>query len=453
MAKKKHKNATSVICVPASGLDNAGLTAAQVKWAQTNKFNGELGALLPLPGDDGALDGFLFGMGGDDERPVLATGLASIAMQPGHYALRGQFSDPTQAALGFALGAYRFNRYKAPADAIELEDCAGADLAEVTRLRDAAFLARDLINTPANDLGPNVFEAAVRVFAKQRKMNVRSIVGEDLIKENFPMIHAVGRASSEAPRLLDLTWGKKSAPKVTLVGKGVTFDTGGLDIKSAAGMVLMKKDMGGAANILGLAHAIVDAGLNVQLRVLLPIVENAISGNAFRPGDVLPSRNGMSVEIGNTDAEGRLILADALALADEDSPELIIDMATLTGAARVGMGPELPPLYATDDELARQLQAVSMQVGDPLWHLPLWAPYAKLLASNIADVSHIASGGHGGSITAALFLQKFVKNAANWVHLDIYGWAPAARAGQPMGGADQGLRATYALLKQKYGAK
>jgi leucyl aminopeptidase len=264
------------------------------------------------------------------------------------------------------------------------------------------------------------------------------------------MIHAVGRASAQAPRLVDLSWGNARDPKVTLVGKGVTFDTGGLDIKPASGMLLMKKDMGGAANVLGLAHAIVSAKLRVRLRVLIPIVENSIAGAAFRPGDVLKSRKGVTVEIGNTDAEGRLILADALALADEEHPELLLDMATLTGAARVALGPDLPPLYSTDDGLARDLMQAGATTDDPLWQMPLWHPYDAMMSSKIADVNNAGSGGFAGSMTAALFLRRFVANAGAWVHLDIFGWVPEARPGRPLGGADQGIRAVYGVLKQRY---
>jgi leucyl aminopeptidase len=265
------------------------------------------------------------------------------------------------------------------------------------------------------------------------------------------MIHAVGRASAQAPRLLDLTWGDESHPKVTLVGKGVTFDTGGLDIKSAAGMLMMKKDMGGAANILGLAHAVVSAKLPVRLRVLLPVVENAISGNAFRPGDVLHSRRGLTVEIGNTDAEGRLILADALALADEESPELIVDMATLTGAARVALGPELPPLYSTDDALASAIIAAGLSVEDPFWHMPLWSAYDGQLSSKIADINNTGAGGYAGSVIAALFLRRFVSKAKAWVHLDILAWAPEARPGRPIGATDQGIRALFTVIRERFG--
>jgi len=261
----------------------------------------------------------------------------------------------------------------------------------------------------------------------------------------------VGRASAEPPRLIDLTWGQASHPRLTLVGKGVTFDTGGLNIKPGSSMALMKKDMGGAANVLGLAHAIIDGRLKVRLRVLLPIVENAISGASFRPGDVLQSRKGLTVEIGNTDAEGRLILADALALADEEKPDLIIDMATLTGAARVALGPELAPLYARDEALGRKIVDAGLAVDDPVWPMPLWKGYEKMLSSRIADVNHITSAPFAGSVTAALFLQKFIDPGTDWVHLDIFGWAPEARAGRPFGGTDQGVRSLYAVLAEKYG--
>jgi leucyl aminopeptidase len=437
-------------CVAADAPLPKTLSKAQRNWAAANGFAGQRGRLLALPAADGAVAGYLFGLGGAADRSRLVTGLAAAALEPGDYRLAGDFGDPTRAALGFRLGAYRFDRYRQGKAAPTLVLPEKADAAEVDRLVEAAFLARDLINTPANDLGPDAFEAAIRAFATRHRMTVRSIVGDDLLAQNFPMIHAVGRAGPAAPRLLDLGWGRKSDPKITLVGKGVTFDTGGLDIKPPAGMALMKKDMGGAANILGLAHAIVDAKLKVRLRVLIPVVENSISATAFRPGDVLPSRSGQTVEIGNTDAEGRLILGDALSLADEESPALILDMATLTGAARTALGPDLPPLYTTDDALARDLMAAGFESDDPLWPMPLWAPYEAMLSSRIADVSHISSGSFAGSVTAALFLKRFVRQAGAWVHLDIFAWAPEPRPGRPFGGTDQGIRAAYGVLKQRY---
>jgi leucyl aminopeptidase len=436
--------------VEEGALGAAGLTRPQAQWAAANGFNGRLGMLLPIPAETGGLEGYLFGVGPKATRPVFAAGLAAAALEPGRYRLQGALGDPTYAALGFRLGAYRFDRYKSGRTAPELVLPRNADAAEVERQAHAAFLARDLINTPPNDLGPDAFDKEIRAFARRHKMKLRAIVGDDLLQQNFPMIHAVGRASSQAPRLLDLTWGRASDPKVTLVGKGVTFDTGGLDIKPSAGMLLMKKDMGGAANVLGLAHTIIDAGLKVRLRVLIAVVENSIAGAAFRPGDILPSRSGQTVEIGNTDAEGRLVLGDALTLGDEESPELMLDMATLTGAARTALGPELPPLYSTDDRLADALMKSGLLADDPLWRMPLWAPYDKLMESRIADVNNAGSTPFAGSITAAMFLKRFVKQAKAWVHLDIYGWAPEARPGRSLGGTDQGIRAAYGVLKQRY---
>ncbi|WP_375450132.1 M17 family metallopeptidase [uncultured Devosia sp.] len=445
-------NPTPLIFVEEDDLAAAGLAATQVAWAVANGFSGQRGRLLAMPDQTGAIAAYLFGTGTPAERPALVAGLAGAHLAAGHYQLDGAYGDPTLAAIGFHLGAYRFTRYRTGKAAPTLAAPAGADSAEIARQTTAACLARDLINTAANDLGPEAFEREIRAFAAARQMDVRATVGDDLLAANFPMIHAVGRASAEAPRLLDLSWGRLDDPKVTLVGKGVTFDTGGLDIKTAAGMLLMKKDMGGAANVLGLASAIVDACLRVRLRVLIPVVENAIAGSAFRPGDVLPSRKGLTVEIGNTDAEGRLILADALALADEESPVILLDMATLTGAARVALGPDLPPLYCTDDALATDLMTAGLAADDPLWQLPLWSPYDAMLASKIADVNNAGTGGFAGSITAALFLRRFVGNAKAWVHLDIMAWASEARAGRPMGATDQGIRSVYGVLKHRFPA-
>ena len=440
----------SVICVAEGAEMPALLGQSQRDWAAACGFTGQRGRLLGLPAADGSLIGYLFGVGRAEDRPTLVMGLAAAALEPGCYELRGQFGDPTLAALGFRLGAYRFDRYKKGRAAPTLDYPDGADVPEVDRLVEAAFLARDLVNTPANDLGPDAFEREIRAFAERHDMTLTAIIGDELLVHNFPMIHAVGRGGPEAPRLMDLAWGDPAAPKVTLVGKGVTFDTGGLDIKPAASMLLMKKDMGGAANVLGLAHAIIDAKLKVRLRVLIPIVENSISANAFRPGDILPSRSGQTVEIGNTDAEGRLILGDALTFADEERPELLLDMATLTGAARTALGPDLPPLYSTDDALARDLMAAGLASDDPLWHMPLWAPYDRMMDSRIADMNNAGSTPFAGSITAAMFLKRFVRQAKAWVHLDIFAWAPEARPGRPQGGTDQGIRAVYGVLKSRY---
>ncbi len=442
----------NIYCFASGNRDFSSLSAPERNWLEQNGFKGRAGHLLALPDGQGAIASYAFGMGDEQTRSPLLLGRASAQLPAGNYRLAGDFGDPELAFLAFGLGTYGFNRYRVEPERDVPELPALDEDGEIRAMVRGAFLARDLINTPANDLGPDNFEREIRTFARKRGMNCRSIAGDELLAQNFPMIHAVGRASEQAPRLLDLEWGKQSAPRVTLVGKGVTFDTGGLDIKPAAGMALMKKDMGGAANILGLAHLIVAGRLDVRLRVLLPVVENAISGSAFRPGDVLASRSGLNVEIGNTDAEGRLILADAITLACEEEPELLIDMATLTGAARVALGPDLPPLYSTNQELARQLVELGARWGDPLWHMPLWDPYDADLSSSVGDVSHISSaGGMAGSVTAALFLRRFVQNAGDWLHLDIYGWRPKAQPGRSKGGTDQGMRALYALLKQRYG--
>jgi leucyl aminopeptidase len=311
------------------------------------------------------------------------------------------------------------------------------------------WLGRDLINTPASDLGPQQLEETTRLLAKRHGAKVSSIVGDDLRTANFPMIHAVGRASDRPPRLIDLTWGKATSPRVTLVGKGICFDTGGLDIKPASAMLIMKKDMGGAAAALALAHMIMSSGLDVRLRVLIPAAENSVAGNAFRPGDVLMSRAGKTVEIGNTDAEGRLVLADALALADEEEPDTIVSFATLTGAARVALGPELPPLYTDDDAFAGEIAEAGNRVGDPVWRMPFWTGYESTLDSAVADMNNVSDGPFAGSVTAALFLRRFVKQARRFAHLDIYGWRPAPKALGPKGGEVQSARALFEVLRQR----
>ncbi|MBJ7579239.1 leucyl aminopeptidase family protein [Devosia sp. MC532] len=445
-------SATPVIAIVDGALDDAALTDVQRKWAQAHGFSGQTGKLLAVPDAHGDITAWLLGMGPSESLNPFTLGLAGSNLPEGTYALEGQYGDATQAATAFKLGAYRFDRYRDAKPSPQLEMPEGADADEVDFLSQGAFLARDLINTPANDLGPDALDQAIRDFARRNGMKVSAIVGDDLLGANLPLIHAVGRANAQAPRLLDLSWGDESHPKVTLVGKGVTFDTGGLDIKPAAGMLMMKKDMGGAANILGLAHAVVNAELPVRLRVLIPIVENSIAGNSFRPGDVIRSRAGLTVEIGNTDAEGRLILADALALADEEAPDLLVDMATLTGAARIALGPELPATYSSDPSLAYAMANLGPKVEDPVWPLPLWANYGSQLNSKIADMNNTGAGGFGGSIIAALFLQRFVKNAGAWVHMDIFAWAPELRPARPVGATDQGIRVLYALLKQRYGA-
>jgi leucyl aminopeptidase len=399
--------------------------------------------------------GLLFGLENNkDDHNAFLPGLLPSGLPAGTYRFANAPHDVRLGALGFALGSYRFTRYRKSKDkAVRLVLPDGVDGDDLSRIAEAMTLARDLINTPANDMGPADLEAAARALAKQHGAKFRSIVGDDLLKQNFPLIHAVGRAADakRAPRLLELRWGKASDPKVTLVGKGVCFDTGGLDLKPESAMLIMKKDMGGAATVLACAHMIMDAGLKVSLRVLIPAVENSVAGDAFRPLDVYPSRKGLNVEIGNTDAEGRLVLADALALADEDTPDLLVDMGTLTGAARVALGPDLPPFYTEDEALAEALSACAKRENDPLWRLPLWPPYDSWLDSKVASISNAPSGGFAGSITCALFLQRFVETARSWLHVDIFGWTPTAKPARPEGGECQAARAIYRLLSNRHG--
>ena len=427
-----------------------GLAAPMADWARANAFAGKAGSVLALPAEGGGIGAALLGLGDDDADPFAAAALHKLPA--GTYRLESGFDDPTQAVLGFALSAYRYERYvKAKDRAVRLVVPAAVDGFDVDRIVAAARLTRDLVNAPANDLGPAELAAAVRRVGERYGAAVTVTEGKAL-EEGFPLIHAVGAASPRAPRLIDLKWGPEDAPKVTLVGKGVVFDTGGLDIKPASAMLLMKKDMGGAAHALGLAQMIMDAALPVRLRLLIPAVENAIAGNAFRPGDVFKSRKGLTVEIGNTDAEGRLILADALALADEEAPGLMIDFATLTGAARVALGPELPALFTADDALAEAIARHGTAVNDPSWRLPLWPGYRAWLKSDIADINHITTQPLAGAITAALFLERFVEKAGAWVHLDLFAWSQSDRPGHPKGAAAQVIRGLYALLKERAGA-
>ena len=430
----------------------AGLDRKACAFAEASGFEPVAGRHAFLPGPDGTLAGVLFGQEDDakPKDPFLAGKLAG-ALPRGVYRFANAPHDERLAALGFAFSGYRFARYGKSRTELRLEPPESTDIRELSRIVEAVYLARDLINTPANDMGPDELAAAATALAARHGAEVRTIVGDDLLAQNFPLIHAVGRAAARAPRLIDLGWGDPAARKVTLVGKGVCFDSGGLDIKPDTAMLLMKKDMGGAASVLALAHMIMDRKLNLRLRVLIPAVENSISGAAFRPLDVCRSRKGLWVEVGNTDAEGRLILADALALADEESPELLVDMGTLTGAARVALGPDLPPFYTDDDALAAELARHGRTENDPLWRLPLWRPYDQMLDSKVADMNNIASGGFAGSIICALFLNRFVTAAKAWLHFDIYAWTPAAKPGRPEGGECQAARALYALLAERYG--
>ncbi len=447
--------AVAIRCVtPATWPDvRAGLDAASRAFADAAGFEPRAGRHLPLPAPDGALAAVLFGTDAADNpaRDPFAAGALPGLLPNGTFRLDDPPGDACVAALAFALGSYRFARYRKRDDKeVRLELPAGVDGEDLSRIVDGVFLARDLVNTPTNDMGPAELETAARQLAERHGAAVRAIVGDDLLAQNFPLVHAVGRAAKSAPRLIDLTWGDAAAPKVTLVGKGVCFDTGGLDIKPDSAMLLMKKDMGGAASVLALAHMIMARGLDVRLRVVIPAVENAISGDAFRPRDVYCSRKGLTVEIGNTDAEGRLILADALALADEEAPDLLVDMGTLTGAARVALGPDLPPFYTHDEELAGALARHARAVHDPLWRLPLWPAYDTMLDSKVADLNNIATGGFAGSIICALFLNRFVAAAKAWLHVDIYAWTPSAKPGRPEGGECQAARAVYGYLAERF---
>jgi leucyl aminopeptidase len=434
------------------------LPAQAAAFARAQGFKPTPGASLVLPDETGGIACVIFGIEGEEakRRDPFLIGKLPRLLPEGLYSVE----DADQLmTLAWLLGAYDFDRYrkgerngerKGERKPVRLLAPEGVDTGEVGRVARAMYLGRDLINTPANDLGPEQIAASATELAHRHGALIRVIEGDELLAQNFPMIHAVGRASPRAPRLIDVIWGRDDAPKVTLVGKGVAFDTGGLNIKPGSSMSLMKKDMGGAAAAIATADMIMGAGLNLRLRLLIPAVENAIDGTAFRPGDVLPSRKGLTVEIGNTDAEGRLILADALALADEEEPDLVVDFATLTGSARVALGPDLPPFMTDDDALAADLVRLGEAVNDPVWRLPLWEPYASMLRSKIADINHISGGTHAGSITAALFLRRFVEKAKSHVHFDIFGWVPSARPGRPEGGEAQAARLVYALLGERY---
>jgi leucyl aminopeptidase len=418
------------------------------EWIAAVGFKGEPGTFAFLAGDHGRPNGLIASP--SESGSVWALAGLPTALPEGTYRLESEadISSATDFALGWALGSYSFTRYKkAKRLAAKLVWPAKADRNEVEHIAEGVFLARDLINTPAEDMGPEQLADAVLTVAKTHGATAQVLVGDELLERNYPTIHIVGRASSRAPRLVDLRWGDEAAPKVTLVGKGVCFDTGGLDLKPASGMLLMKKDMGGAATALALAHMVMASSLDVRLRVLIPAAENSVGGNAFRPGDVLTSRAGKTVEIGNTDAEGRLVLADALALADEESPDTIMSFATLTGAARVALGPELPPFYTDDDDLAGAVAAAGLRVGDPVWRMPFWSSYEASLESPVADMNNISDGPFAGSVTAALFLRRFVRRARRFAHFDIYGWRPSAKPLGPKGGEVHAARAVIEVLR------
>ena len=419
-------------------------------WVTAEGFTAAAGQVLRLPAPDMTVARVLLGWGGveDRARTRFLAARAATHLKSGTYALDGELTanEMEEAALGWLLSSYAFTRYKGkPAEGARLKAPRGVDAARLEAIAAGEFLTRDLINTPSNDMGPEELETAAEDLATLHGANLSVIRGEELLEQNLPMIHAVGRASPRAPRLLDMSWGTEG-PRVTLVGKGVCFDTGGLNLKPGSSMGLMKKDMGGAATVLGLAHMIMATETPVRLRVLIPAVENAVSGGAFRPGDILTARNGLTVEINNTDAEGRLVLADALALADETPPDLMICMATLTGAARVAVGPDLAPFYTDDDALAMALAQAGKRVRDPLWRMPFHRPYETMIEPGIADLDNAPSGGFAGSITAALFLDRFVRATPRFAHFDIYGWNPTAAPARPKGGVGMGARAIFDAL-------
>ncbi|WP_114964513.1 leucyl aminopeptidase family protein [Alkalilacustris brevis] len=444
--------------LPLHVIDSAGLKTwretlpePQRAWVEAAGFRAKLGETLALPGPDGRPAGAVLGHGDGKARARARfgalKGVAGLPEAAYHLATVLPEEDRDELALGWLLSAYRFERYRVGSTRAlpRLKAPEGADAARLESIATAEALTRDLINTPAADMGPDDLEAAVTALAREFDADLIVTRDDELLTGNLPLIHAVGRASPRAPRLLDMTWGSEG-PRLTLVGKGVCFDTGGLNIKPGSSMGLMKKDMGGAATQIGLARMIMAAGWKVRLRLLIPAVENAIDGNAFRPGDILTSRKGLTVEVNNTDAEGRLVLADALALADEEAPDAIICMATLTGAARVAMGPELAPFFCDDDTLAAVLSQGGQKVRDPVWRMPFWDPYEAMIEPGIADLDNAPSGGQGGAITAALFLRRFVEATERFAHFDIYGWQPKDAPARPRGGLGQGARALFEAL-------
>ncbi len=435
-----------------------GLDAPQCAWLDAQKFSGAAKKTILIPDAESKLGGVVLGTGksasGEPSGPSeLLLGQLASSVPSGLYRLANTPPEAELAAIAWGLGAYRFTRYlgkdQKENDGARARLCipAGVNATRVTNIIEAVWFGRDLINTPASDMGPDDLEQAARDLAGRHGATISVIKGDELLKHNFPMIHAVGRAHPRAPRLIDITWGPADAEKITLVGKGITFDTGGLDIKPASAMLIMKKDMGGAATALTLGHMIMGQKLNCRLRILLPVAENSIAGEAFRPGDILKSRAGLSVEIGNTDAEGRLVLADALALADEESPMSIFVFATLTGAARTALGPDLPAFFTDDDALAAALTPLSARIGDPVWRLPLWDGYRRHLDSDVADMNNVWDTPFAGAITAALFLRRFVKNAGRFAHFDLYGWRTAPRPLGPKGGEPQTARAVMEFLR------
>ena len=425
---------------------------ATAKWVQASHYEASPGSVLLIPAE-GKSQTVRAIVGVNDDQDIWSWGAAAAALPHGNYRLDPQpkTKTATNAAIGWALGAYEFSQYRVPKrDCPRLVWPARADRNAIERVASATYLVRDLINTPANDMGPAELATAARRLAREFKARCRVIIGDDLLRAKCPAIHAVGRASTRAPRLIDLTWGSTRHPKVTLVGKGVCFDTGGLDLKPAAGMKLMKKDMGGGAHVLGLARMIMMAKLPVRLRVLVPAVENSVAGNAYRPFDVIKTRKGLTVEIGNTDAEGRIVLADALTMAVEESPALLLDFATLTGAARVAVGTDIAAMFCNDDKLAEQFARHAESEDDPVWRLPLWRPYFRQLNGKVADLNNVSEGPFGGAIIAALFLDAFVGKDVPWAHFDIMAWNQGTRHGRPEGGEAMAMRAAFAVIAGRF---
>ncbi len=448
------RNAVSLYVVETSNFSEWSDTQSKgaQNWMASSGFGAKAGQAILIPDSEGSPASAVFGVSNLDD--VWALGDAGRKLPAGTYTIRTALSktQATNAAVAWALGAYSFDQYKTKggSKAAQLIWPKGADKTLAKAIVEGISYARDLISTPANDMGPKELAAAARKIGRLHKAKLSVTVGDDLLKKNFPTIHAVGRASVRAPRLIDMIWGDPKAPKVTLIGKGVCFDTGGLDLKPSSAMLNMKKEMGGAGNVLGLAHSIMATNLPVRLRVLIPAVENSVSGDSFRPLDVIKTRKGITVEIGNTDAEGRLVLCDAIALAMEENPDLVIDCATLTGAARVALGPSLPALFSNNDALANDILAGGLETDDLLWRLPLHQPYNLMLKGDVADLNNVSSGGFAGAITAALYLEAFVKDSVPWAHIDMMAWNPTDRPGRPKGGEAQGLRALLQMLQGRY---
>ncbi len=448
--RKAFEKAVPILATDARHLPKLleSLAPAERRWAQASGFEGAAGSWCAIPDGKGGISRVLAGVGEPSDPWALA--FLPLKLPRGRYALgRGSVAIRAEnAAFAWDLGGYQFARYRKPArKPADLQLERSKRVADALAVAEAVRLVRDLVNTPAEEMGPEQLSDAARAEAERFGARFDEWVGDELLAQNFPAIHAVGRAASRAPRLLELAWGDPRHPRLALVGKGVCFDSGGLDLKTADGMRLMKKDMGGAAHALALARLVMQRGLPVHLHLLIPAVENAVAGNAYRPGDVVRTRKGLTVEVGNTDAEGRVILADALAYAAEQRPRMLVDFATLTGAARVALGPELPAVYCNDEKLAARLIAAAAQLADPLWRMPLWRNYRRLFESELADINNSGRGAFAGSIVAALFLEHFVPATTPWIHYDVFAWNDAARPGRPVGGEAQGLRATLAAIE------